>query len=216
MPDFRVALVRASLVRPTQRLMEIVERTLAPLVSRAGKTLILSRPDTASAAELQIHFVSRADSPVRMGEQFIGQGPVRLIFGDEGGGNVFVGAMEELRVGGVAQAPQTGPLASRGLARDYAATVQSVFRNGEPAFAQFAANVAIHEMGHIIAALPHSSAFSNYMATGQSVPAGDARTLAGMRSFWAGAKSFDAAQVARLVPRIASGNFAGGMRVGPP
>lgn len=227
MPDFRVALVGATLVRPTDVLVGIIEGALAPIAAQAGRTLNLWRPESAAGAagaELTLTFVSRSAVPVRLGEQFVGSGPIRLIFGDEGGGSVFVGSMLELRVGGPPRLTATPPGAGfrhrgadwhevphRGLQRDYFANARSVFSNGERAFAEFAANVALHEAGHIVAALPHSTDIFNYMVDGQAMRPGAWRSWENVRRFWSGHKTFDDVQATQLAEHIASGSFAGGM-----
>jgi hypothetical protein len=228
MTYFNVALVGTARVRPTALLVEIIRGTLESLTVRAGKTLNLWTPEStsgAASAELALNFSPRSADPVelRFGDQFIRPGPIGLILGIEGGAEVLVGALEELRIGGPPRlAPsvaserfrQPGPVGREvphdGLERDYFSHVQSVFFNGEPDFARFAANVALHEIGHIVAALPHSSDMFNYMATGDAMPQGDWRSWENVRRFWSGRKTFDEAQATQIIGHIASGSFAGG------
>jgi hypothetical protein len=227
MPYFNVALVGAARVRPTAQLVEIIRGVLEPLTERAGKTLNLWTPADATGAtraELALNFSSRSADPVelRFGEQFIRPGPIGLILGIEGGAEILVGALEELRVG----VPRRGRGAATGrfrepgiigrevryggLERDYFTSARSVFTNGEPEFARFAANVALHETGHIVAALPHSTDMFNYMATGEAMPEGDWRSWENVRRFWSGRKTFNEAQSTQIIEHIASGSFAGG------
>jgi hypothetical protein len=224
MPEFRVALLHASRVRPTDTLIQQMQDTIAPLAAQAGKDLVLWRPETiegAAGADITLRFVSRHEAPLRLGEQFIGTGSVGLILGDEGGGNIYVGALEEFRVGGRPERYAIPSARSRvpgvtGLEPPvptlgaYLGVVATVFSNGEPEFAQFAANVALHEFGHVVASLEHTTDISNYMVTGRSEPFRARRTLASARRFWSDRKTFNEEQVARLVANIAAGTISGG------
>jgi hypothetical protein len=231
MPYFNVALVGAARVWPTAQLVEIIRGVLEPLTEQAGKTLNLWTPPDATGAtraELALNFSSRSADPVelRFGEQFIRPGPIGLILGIEGGAEILVGALEELRVGVPRRGrhdhdqPATGRFREPGiigrevrrgnLERDYFTSARSVFTNGEPEFARFAANVALHETGHIVAALPHSTDMFNYMATGGAMPEGDWRNWENVRRFWSGRKTFNEAQSTQIIEHIASGSFAGG------
>jgi hypothetical protein len=215
MTDFVVALRQCAIVRPTDLLVDTVGGALEPIVSRAGKSLRIWRStDVSPSADLEIVFVSRAHSPVRLGEQFIGDGPIRLILGDEGGGSVYVGTLAEMRVGGRPEVGLGRPGTGLGGARlAYAPTLESVFVPGEREFAMAAANIALHEAGHMIAALEHSRDMSNYMVDGHAMPSGGWRTRANLRWFWSSAKTYSEEQARRMADAIEAGHLLGGSSI---
>jgi hypothetical protein len=69
------------------------------------------------------------------------------------------------------------------------------------------ANTAIHELGHFIASLDHSSDSHKYMITGEA-PKKD-RTRTSQRDFFAGHKSFTTDQKAKLVAQIRKREWLG-------
>lgn len=213
-----IYLVNAETVRSGEVLLQTISEAIEPVARQAGKQLNLVRVRTGAptgAADLVVTFVARTPSPavgqdrdvqsLRFGEQFIGSSRIGLILGDEGGGNVYLSAILEMRVGGRPQRLGPDPTDI-----DYGRAIESVFVAGEPDLARCAGNVAVHELGHMIAALPHSPDPRNFMSTGGAVRS---RTRQNLRWYWAGRKSFSAAQSNQLVDAIRRGNFRGGMRV---
>src|SRR5687768_5801444 len=112
MTYFNVALVGAARVRPIVLMVEIVRGVLQSLAERAGKTLKLWTPASvsgATSAQFALSFSPRVADPIelRFGAEFIRPGPLGLILGIEGGVEVLVGALEELRMG--EELPMGGP-----------------------------------------------------------------------------------------------------------
>jgi hypothetical protein len=134
-----------------------------------------------------------------------------LILGNEGGGEIFIGAHRDLRVcSGLQGAPED----PGGI--DYTSQLENVFDPEEPEFARFVGGTAVHELGHLIARLAHTSDRHNFMDSdaqrGANLPP-DMRTRDSMRRHWSEQKSFTAGQAAQLEKAIRTGQFARGMTV---
>ena len=84
---------------------------------------------------------------------------------------------------------------------DFATQVDPIFDNGMPGFARFVANTAIHELGHIIANLPHSPDRFNFM-TNEDLP-DELRNRENLRRFYAARLHFDDDQIRRPLSRRA-------------
>jgi len=191
---------------PRRKVEETIAEAFAPLARRAGRELDLGR---RPPGDLLLSF-----GP--------GGGESRpcalLILGNEGGGDIFVGAHRDLRVCGL---PERLPDPSGlGLSDEvsYAPQIERVFDDDEPEFGRFVGNTAVHELGHMIATLEHTNDPDNYMLsvgrTGANLPR-ERRNRTSMRFHWAGTKSFTSDQADRLVGAIRTGQYLGGMRVTP-
>jgi hypothetical protein len=136
-----------------------------------------------------------------------------LILGNEGGGEIFVGAHRDLRV---CSGPQGAPQDPEGI--DHVSQFENVFDPQEPEFARFVGGTAVHELGHQIAQLPHITDRHNFMDSGAQRGANlprHLRTRDLMRRHWSEQKSFSSGQIQQLQDAIRTGQFAGGMRVQP-
>jgi hypothetical protein len=192
-PDFTIVLSGLSLVRPAAVVEATIRQALGPLASQAGRVLRLSR---SGAGDLTLTFDSGGHESRPCG---------LLFFGVEGGGDIFVGAHEDLRI-------CCGPIRDyRTDEIDYITQILRVFEPDEPEFGRFVGNTAVHELGHMISQLDHSTAPDNFMITG-NLPRG-MRTRENMRRFFGGPKSFSSDQIPRLVGAIRLNQFAGGMRM---
>lgn len=198
--EFLVVLRDVSIVRNTRVLIERVESELRPIAQRAGRTLKVTRSILGnSEGDVTLTF-NRGGHETR---------PCGVLFlGEEGGGNIWVGAHEDLRVCG---SPR---LTDQGV--DYVPTIQRAFDPEEPLFAHFVANTVLHEIGHILASLPHTSDPDNYLfskgSTGANLPRA-VRNRDRMREHFAGKKSYSAEQIRKMACAIRSAHYAGGMQL---
>ena len=204
-PVLNLVLEEGWRVRPTAAMVETIRAALDPLATLAGRQLQIhvGRGILARQADLLLSF----DAGGRETRPCAGI----LILGNEGGGDIFVGAHESLRVCG---GPRGDPRDPQGI--DYVSQLEHVFENGEPEFAHFVANTCVHELGHVMAQLDHTSDPGNFMHStptlGANLPP-DRRTRENMRRHWAGRKTFTPDQARALVCAIRTGNFPGGMRI---
>ena len=184
MPDLRVLLENLAIVRTPRVVEGVVRVALGPICQRAGRNLRLVE---TGSADLALYFDPGGQSatPCRL-----------LIFGNCGGGDIWVGACQDLRV--CSENSQTH--------------LQHVFSPGEVAFGRFVGNVAVHELGHMIASLSHSSYRHNFMYTGYPFPR-NLRTRENLRRHWAGRFSFDTRQIDSLALAIRTNTFSGTMEV---
>jgi hypothetical protein len=163
----------------------------------------------ANAAGRQLQFARRPPGDLSLLFDLGGRGSgpcTLLILGNEGGGEIFVGAHEELRVCSGPQGTPDNP--------DYVSQLERVFSRGEAEFARFVGNTAVHELAHLMVQMPHTSDRGNFMHShprlGANLPQ-NLRTLQSMRRHWAGTKTFTAGQILLLQEAIRTGRFTGGM-----
>lgn len=103
---------------------------------------------------------------------------------------------QNLRVCGLAD-PKTG---QRDLCR---------FLNKDWLLGRALANTALHELGHFIADLDHTTTANNYMFTG-GIPK-DQGNIRSQRETWAGAKTFTLDQRAKIVQQLKQQQWLGDM-----
>jgi hypothetical protein len=207
-PTLTIELEDGWLVRPSSVMVETIREAFDPIALQAGRKLRihLGRGIATGPGDLTLSF----DSGGRESRPCAGI----LIFGNEGGGEIFVGAHESLRV-------CSGPIQSVDDPSDidYVSQLEHVFENGEPEFARFVGNTCVHELAHIIASIEHSSDPNNFMfsvgSLGGNLPR-DRRTRESMRRHWGGPKTFSGDQIKRLVCAMHTGFFSGGMKIGTP
>ncbi|MBZ5625242.1 MAG: hypothetical protein LAQ69_42055 [Acidobacteriia bacterium] len=154
-----------------------------PIVRDAGMVLRII-PAIHSRGDLNIDFDSKSP-PGKV---------CRTVLGEDGTGEVWVRAHREMRVCGNAN-PLTGKRDRRRLLT-YTALLGRAL-----------ANCAIHELGHFIADLYHTSQTQNYMQTWG--PPVNKRTLRTQREFWGGHQSFNAEQRQRLVTQLKKREWSG-------
>jgi hypothetical protein len=179
----------------------VVEATIRqayePIAKAAGRELKFNR---LGPGDLSLEFDAGGRGKTPCGD---------MILGIDGGAVVFVGAHEDLRV---CNEPQGDPTTSPTL--DHTSALEHVFDKGEVEFGQFVGTTAVHELGHIMAKLPHTADPHNVMFAagpdGANLPK-DQRTLQSMRRHWSEQKSFSADQTALLQEAIRTGQFTGGM-----
>jgi outer membrane protein OmpA-like peptidoglycan-associated protein len=191
---FTLSLIDVGLIPRASVVIKTIEDALAPLVRQAGRELKIVRSVLPGTGDVTLTFDpgGRGQRPCQM-----------LILGMDGGGEIFVGAHRDLRVcSGIVLNAQGQP--------DHQSQLEHVFEFNEPEFAVAVANTAIHELGHIMAQLPHVNDFSNFMHSagrlGSDLPQ-NMRTRKTMRQHYAQRGRFDAAQSAKLVCAIQTGFF---------
>lgn len=199
--DFTIVLQDLGFVRPARAVIETVREAFDPLARQAGRTLVIRRSPPGDV-DLVFDTGGHETRPCGL-----------LILGNEGGGDIFVGAHEDLRV---CSGPQGDPSSPNGL--DYTSQIVRVFDEEEPIFGRFVGNTAVHELAHIMAQVAHTGDRSNFMfsvgSTGGNLPRG-LRTRETMRQHWAGRKTFDQSQAQALITSIRNRQFTGGMRIQP-
>jgi hypothetical protein len=207
-----LVLVDAHRARPTWALVEHIREAIAPLANRAGRELrIVQQRILERSGELSLTF-----EPGGRGNKPCGG---LSILGDEAGESVYVGAHEELRVCGESQGDPRDPMnwedphGPRHL--EHVSQLEHVFENGEPEFARFVANTAVHELGHIMAKLEHTEDRTNFMFDqgGSANLPRELRTRESMRRYWSSRLTFNSDQERRLVCAIQTGNFSGGLEM---
>jgi len=204
-PTLTIELEDGGLVRRADVIVQTIRDAFAPIAAQAGRKLQihLGRGIATGRGDLNLHF----DPGGREMRPCAGI----LILGNEGGGEIFVGAHESLRV-------CSGPIQSVDDPSDidYVSQLQHVFENGETEFARFVGNTCVHELAHIVAQIEHTADPDNFMfsvgSLGGNLPR-DRRTLESMRRHWAGPKTFNAAQIKKMVCAMHTGFFSGGMRI---
>jgi hypothetical protein len=186
-----IVLENAHLVRPTSVLIAAIREPLDPLVKQAGRELqVIQQRILPRQGELTITFTAQQSNRL-CGTRILGQ---------DAGGIVFVGAHEAMRAcGGVRGGPDSP---------DYNNQVDPLFDNGQPEFARFVANTAVHELGHMLGIPEHSLDRFNYMSN-EDLP-DDLRTGDNLRKFYSMRLHFDDNQKRRLVCAIQTGNFPAG------
>ena len=205
---FRIVLEDLTSVRSGRSQVEgKVTQEFGPLAKRAGRDLEVRRQPPG---DLLLSFTT-------LGGESRPCGGV-MFMGNEGGGEIYVGAHRDLRVCGTTER-RLDPSGQPTDEIAYADPLERVFDESEPEFGMFVGNTAVHELGHIAAKLSHTSAADNYMFAVKSVGANlpeARRTKKSMRLHWGGPKTFTPGQADLLVAAIQSNQFAGGMSVGPP
>jgi hypothetical protein len=196
-PTLTIELDEGWRVRPSSVVVQTIREAYDPIAQKAGRKLRIhvGRGIATGPADLTLSFAAEG------GQSDPCSG--LLIFGMEGGGTIFVGAHEALRV---CNDPTLGvgdpSNVNHGSPMDY------VFENGEPEFARFVGNTCVHELAHIIAKLKDGTDPTNFMFNG-NLPQ-DQRTRESMRRFWSGRLTFNADQTKRLVCALHTGFFQGG------
>jgi len=178
---------------------EIVVRmrhVLEPLCREAGKTLTITKG--SRRGDLNIEFDSETDTSSKLGCA----SPLGSILGLDGGEDVFVRAHRDLTV--------CGPVDKKTNRRDNRRILTTSWLL-EPALA----TTALHELGHIIAALDHFEDPMNIMNTGASRPKVADRTLRKEREFWAANSTFNDDQKKKLIEHFKSGVWTNTMSTGP-
>jgi len=201
-PPLTIELEDGWMVRPASIMVLTIREALAPIASQAGRKLQihLGTGVATGRGDLNLHFDSG-------GRETRPCGGI-LIFGNEGGGGIFVGAHESLRVcnGSVQSVDDPSDI-------DYGSQLEQVFENGEPEFARFVGNTCVHELAHIIAKIEHTADPDNFMfsvgSLGGNLPR-DRRTRESMRRHWGGPKTFTSDQIKRMVCAMHTGYFPGG------
>jgi hypothetical protein len=204
-PTLTIELEDGWRVRPADVMMQTIREAFTSIAAQAGRKLQihLGRGIATGRGDLNLHFdpggwETRPCAGI-------------LIFGNEGGGEINVGAHESLRVcsGSIQSVDDPSDI-------DYVSQLKHVFENGEPEFARFVGNTCVHELAHIIAQIEHSADPNNFMfsmpSLGGNLPR-DRRTLESMRRHWAGPKTFNDEQIKRMICAMHTGFFSGGMRV---
>ncbi|HEY9206912.1 MAG TPA: DUF4157 domain-containing protein [Candidatus Methanoperedens sp.] len=188
-----IVLSGLSHVRPSHEVVETIREAIEPLSRQVGRELRF-RPSGSGDISLAFDAGGNESRPCGF-----------LILGVEGGGDIFVGAHEDLRV---CCGPIFDPI-TREI--DYITQILRVFEPDEAEFGRFVGNTAVHELGHIMSQLDHVSSRDNFMATG-NLPR-NMRTQQNMRRYWAGRKTFSSDQITRLVQAIRNNQFTGGMQL---
>ena len=118
------------------------------------------------------------------------------------GESVFVRAHQDMRV--------CGPVDPKTNTRDTRRFLNASWLLG-PALA----NTGLHELGHFIANLEHTTDPTNIMSDGGSKPKLAERSIKTQREFWATPQIFNDDQKKRLVAQLKTGVWLGGMTVTP-
>jgi hypothetical protein len=194
----RIVLENVGIVRPRAVVEQTIIDAFHPAAVLAGREIELAYSPPGDA-ELTFDRGGRATRPCGL-----------MILGNEGGGDIFVGAHADLRVCGT---PEMDP-ATGGV--DHASPrLEHVFDPAEPAFGRFVGGTAVHELGHVMAQLPHTADRGNYMHSEGSLGANlpeHLRTLETMRRHWGGTKTFSGSQIRLLAQAMMAGPFKGGMK----
>jgi hypothetical protein len=163
--------------RIQEEIIWILRVQFGPIVEEAGMHLRLI-PANHSSGDLNIDLDSKAPPGRICGT---------TLLGEDGGGRIWVRSHRELRVCG-----RTNPATGKPDTRRFLTT--------DLLLARALANTIMHELGHFIANLKHSSDIGNYMMTGE-LPK-DQQTLSSQRKTFAGHQSFTANQRAALVTQL--------------
>jgi hypothetical protein len=153
-----------------------------PIVQSAGRSLTISLRPTTNG-DLDLLFDARADfRPVRK---------CGFVILGEASGAVMIEAHRALA--GCTTDPRTQRILRRRVLTYDVLLGRALF------------NTAMHELGHIVAALPDISDPGNYMVSGD--PPVPMRTRSGRREFSAGPKRFTEEQRRRMVEQIQLGTW---------
>jgi hypothetical protein len=195
---FTIALDGIGRVGPSSETRETIREAMEPLARAAGKRLRLS---PGGQGDVTLMFAGGGES--RPCGRF-------LILGMEGGGSIFVQAHADVRVCcGPIRDPSTGEI-------DYTTQIRRVFDDSETGFGRFIGNTAVHELGHLMANLSHTSTMSNFMYSGARYGAGlppSMRTRDRLRRHFSAHLNFNAVQQRQLAATIRANRFLGGMQI---
>jgi hypothetical protein len=172
-----------------------LRQVLEPLCREAGKTLGIAKGGIRG--DLNLEFDSETDTRAR---DLCSSSGLGSILGEDAGEAVFVRAHQDMRVCGPVN-PKTG---TRDMRR---------FLNASWLLGPALANTGLHELGHFIANLEHTTDPGNIMSDGFSKPKLAERTIKTQREFWAAPQTFNEDQRRRLVAQLKSGAWLGGMTV---
>jgi len=204
-PTLTIELDDGWLVRPAAVMIQTIRDAFTPIAAQAGRQvdIHLGRGIATGPGELTLHF----DRGGRESRPCAGI----LIMGNEGGGEIFIGAHESLRVCGTGFDDPTDIR--------HGSQLETVFEPGEDAFARFVGNTCVHELAHLIAQIEHTADPGNFMfsvpGVGGNLPR-DKRTRAAMRQHWGGPKTFNSGQIRKLACAMRTGYFSGGMKISTP
>lgn len=196
---FRLILHDIGIVERADVAVKVIDDAMQGIVRRAGRQLRTVRTTANDAGDLTLDFL-------RSGHERV---PCAVLFlGVEGGGMVWVGAHEDIRVCGSPTRGDDGEM-------DYTPTIQRVFDPSEAPFARAVANTALHEIGHLLAELEHTPDPANYLFStdrGAVLPKAQ-RSRESLEELYAGPKTFNETQQRAMVCAVRSGYYAGGMRI---
>ncbi len=182
MNDFIILLEDLGIIHTPRVVQAVIRVALDPIARSAGRNL---RFVLSGSADLSLAFDPGGQASTPCGLLFLG---------NEGGGDIWVGACQDLRV--CNGNPRTG--------------LQHVFSPNEVAFGRFVGNVAVHELGHMISDLPHTPEDRyNFMHFGTPITR-HLRTRDNMRRHWAGRFRFNQSQIQSLRSAIRTNTFSGG------
>jgi hypothetical protein len=201
-PTLIIELEGGWIVRPAHVMVETVREAFDPIAAKAGRKLQihLGRGIATGRGDLNLHFDPGGREMRPCSET--------LLMGSDGSADIQVGAHESLRVCGD---PTLGVDDPSDV--NFGSQFEPVFENGEREFARFVGNTCVHELAHIIAKIEHTPDPDNFMfavgSPGANLPK-DQRTREGMRRHWGGPKTFNAAQIKKMVCAMHTGFFSGG------
>jgi hypothetical protein len=174
-----------------------LRQVLEPLCKDAGKTLRITKGDLRG--DLNLEFDSDTDTRAR---ELCPSSGLGNLLGEDAGEAVFVRAHQDMRVCGPV-GPRTSTLDTRR------------FLNASWLLGPALANTSLHELGHFIAKLEHTTDPTNIMSDGFSKPKLAERNIKTQRAFWATPQTFNDDQKKRLVEQLKAGAWLGGMTVTP-
>ena len=172
-----------------------LRQVLEPLCTDAGKTLTIPKGDLRG--DLNLDFDSDTDTRAR---ELCPSSGLGNLLGEDAGEAVFVRAHQDLRV--------CGPVDPKTKTRD-----KRRFLNASWLLGPALANTGLHELGHFIANLEHTTDPTNIMCDG-SPPLAE-RNIKTQRKFWGTPWIFNDDQKKRLVAQLKTGVWLGGMTVTP-
>ncbi len=164
----------------------LFRKEFEPIVNEAGKTLRITTG--RHRGDLNLSFDAEPQAAARK--------PCTGIawLGEDGSGGVSIGGHQSLRV--------CGPVDPDSKKRDIRRVLTNFWL-----MAHALANTGMHELGHFIADLDHSTDPQNYMVT-DSLPVGE-RNIRSQRKFFAGQQSFTAEQRQKLVAQLKTEEWLG-------
>jgi hypothetical protein len=164
----------------------LMRKEFEPIVNQAGKRLRI----TTGRHEGDLNITFTADPEEARRKACSGM----AWLGDDGLRTVSVGGHRSLRVCSVAD-PETQQRDLRRVLTNHWLMAHAL------------ANTAMHELGHFIADLEHSTDPKNYMITGSLAP--EQRNIRSVREFFAGQQSFTPEQRQKLVVQLRSEEWLG-------
>ncbi len=170
-----------------------LRQVLEPLCRDAGKTLTITKGDLRR--DLNLDFDSDMDTRA---QELCPSSGLGNLLGDDASETVFVRAHQDMRV--------CGPVDPKTSTRDTRRFLNASWLLG-PALA----NSGLHELGHFIADLEHTTNPTNIMSDGFSKPKLAERNIRTQREFWATPQTFNDDQKRRLAAQLKTGVWLGGM-----